>query len=267
MIKTIRRSFTDIRNYWEYIIFAAKAELKNEVAGSFLGWIWWILDPLFFMLVYTFVVQFVFERGGQDFPIFVFVGLTAWNFMNNTVTSSVRIIFSFRAIISKVYLPKFVLILVRMYKNLIKMVISFILVFILMGFFNISYSWKIIYILPIILINIITTFAVSLLVAHIGVFISDSANIVNVIMRFLFYVSGVLYSITDRLPPLYQKLIFLFDPIAYVIQAYRDVILYHSFPNIYYMIYWFIVGIIASIFFLSIMYRYENTYVKVVQNG
>lgn len=267
MKKTIIRFFTDIRNYWEYITFAAKAELKDEVAGSFLGWIWWILDPLFFMLVYTFVVQFVFQRGGQDFPIFVFIGLTAWNFMNNTVTSSVQIIFSFRAIISKVYLPKFVLILVRMYKNLIKMGISFILVFILMRFFNIAYSWQIVYIIPIILINIITTFAISLFVAHVGVFITDSANIVNVILRFLFYVSGVLYSITDRLPPLYQKLVLLTDPIAYVMQAYRDAIMYHRFPNFHYMIYWFVLGIVGCIVFLHIMYRYENTYVKVVQNG
>jgi ABC-type polysaccharide/polyol phosphate export permease len=267
MIKTIKRFITDIKNYWEYIIFAAKSELKNEVAGSFLGWIWWILDPLFFMLVYTFVVQFVFDSGGQDFPIFVFIGLTAWNFLNSTVTNSVRIVYSFRAIISKVYLPKFVLILVRMYKNLIKMGISFILVLILMGFFNISYSWKIIYIIPVVLINIVTTFAISLFVAHVGVFISDSANIVNVVLRFLFYVSGILYSITDRLPPLYQKLIFLTDPIAYVIQAYRDVIMYQQFPNVMYMIYWFVIGIIGSIIFLHIMYKYENTYVKVVQNG
>lgn len=267
MIKTIKRFITDIHGYWEYIVFAAKAELKNEVAGSFLGWIWWILDPLFFMLVYTFVVQFVFERGGQDFPIFVFIGLTAWNFLNNTVISSVRIIYSFRAIISKVYLPKFVLILVRMYKNLIKMGISFILVLILMGFFDISYSWKIIYIIPVILINIITTFAISILVAHIGVFISDSENIVNVILRFLFYVSGILYSITDRLPPIYQKFIFFSDPIAYVIQAYRDVIMYQRFPNVYYMIYWFVLGLVGCVVFLSVMYKYENTYVKVVQNG
>ena len=118
--KTIIRFYRDLRKYWEYITFAAKAELKDEVAGSFLGWIWWILDPLFFMLVYTFVVQYVFHSGGKDFPIFVFIGLTAWNLFNNTIISSVKIISSYRAIISKVYLPKYVLILVRLYKNIIK---------------------------------------------------------------------------------------------------------------------------------------------------
>lgn len=257
----------DIKKYWEYIVFASKAELKNEVAGSFLGWIWWILDPLFFMLVYTFVVQFVFERGGSDFPIFVFVGLTAWNFMNNTVISSVQIIVSFRGIISRVYLPKYVLILVRMAKNLIKMGISFCLVLILMPFFNIDFSWKLIYILPVILVQVLTTFAISVIVAHIGVFISDAVNIMNVILRFLFYVSGVLFAIGDVIPEPFQTIMLHTNPVAFLIQAYRDIILSHQFPSVYYLGYWFGVGIILILISISIMYRYENTYVKVVQHG
>lgn len=267
MKKTINRFFTDIRNYWEYISFTAKAELKSEVSGSFLGWIWWILDPLLFMMVYTFVVSFVFKSGGKDFPIFVFVGLTAWNFINNTITNSVKIIVSFRSIISKVYLPKFVLILVRMYKNLIKLGISFILVFVLMIFFNVDYSWKLVFLLPIVIVHIITTFAISVFVAHIGVFIADSVNIVQVILRFLFYVSGTLYSIADRIPEPFQTIMLHTNPIASIIQEYRNVIMYQSYPSLYYLVYWLVIGIFLSLAGLSLMYRYENTYVKVVQNG
>jgi len=265
--KTTVRFFRDIKKYWEYITFAAKAELKDEVAGSILGWVWWILDPLFFMMVYTFVVQYVFRSGGKDFPIFVFIGLTAWNLFNNTITSSVKIIFSYRAIISKVYLPKYVLILVRLYKNIIKMAISFCLVFVLMYFFKVKYSWQIIYIIPTLITTIIITFDISVLVAHIGVFIKDFSNIMEVILRFLFYVSGVLFSISQKLPPLYQKLVFLFDPISFMIEAYRDSIMYHHFPNWHYLVYWFVVGIIGCVLSLSIMYKYENTYIKMVQNG
>jgi teichoic acid transport system permease protein len=263
----INQFITDLKRYTEYMLFAAKSELKDEVAGSYLGMIWWILDPLFFMLVYTFVVRFIFIRGGDDFPVFVFVGLTAWNFMNNTVLSAVTIIKSFRSIITKVYLPKFILILIRIYKNLFKMGISFILVFILMYFFQIKYSWMMLLILPIILLNILLTFAISVFVAHIGVFVNDFANIVNVILRFLFYTSGILFAIKDRIPDAVQPTIFLVDPIAYIIDAYRDVIMYQHLPNLFYFLYWFVLGLVGSYFALIVMYRYENTYVKVVQNG
>ena len=266
-MKIINRFIDDTKKYGEYINFAAKAELKGEVAGSYLGWVWWVLDPLFFMLVYTFVVRFVFNSGGKDFPIFVFVGLTAWNFMNSTVSSSVTIIKSFRGIISRVYLPKYVLILVRMYKNLIKMGIAFLLVFVLMFFFNVEYSWKLIYIIPVIIVHVITTFALSIIVAHIGVFVSDFTNIMNVILRFLFYISGILFSIGDKIPDPYKTIVLLVDPIAYIIQAYRDVIMYQKFPNAYFLMYWLIIGLVTSVLFIKVMYDYENTYVKVVQNG
>ncbi len=187
--------------------------------------------------------------------------------MNNTVISSVQIIVSFRGIISRVYLPKYVLILVRMYKNLIKMGISFFLVLILMHFFNVDYSWKLIYIIPVILIHIITTFAISVFVAHIGVFISDAINIMNVILRFLFYVSGILFSISDIIPEPFSTIMLHVNPIAFIIQAYREVIMYHQFPSPYYLGYWFSMGLILSIISIWVMYRYENTYVKVVQHG
>lgn len=267
MIAFATRLKADLNKYREYIDFAAKAELKSEVAGSFLGWIWWILDPLFFMLVYTFVVRFVFNSGTRDFPIFVFVGLTAWNFMNNSVVGSVTIIKSFRAIISKIYLPKFVLILVRMYKNLIKMGVSFILIFLLMIFFRVPFSWKLIFLVPIVLVHMITTFYLSVFVAHIGVFIADSVNIVNVILRFLFYVSGVIFSISARIPEPYGKIMLHINPIASMIQEYRNVIFLQEFPSFYYLLYWLVIGVILSYLSLSIMYKFENTYVKMVQNG
>lgn len=263
----VKRFIFDIKKYWEYISYASKAELKSEVSGSFLGWIWWILDPLLFMMVYTFVVSFVFERGGNDFPIFVFVGLTAWNFMNSTVSNSVKIIVSFRSIISKVYLPKFVLILVRMYKNLIKLGISFMLVFLLMIFFRVDYSWKLIFLIPIVVVHTIVTFSISVFVAHIGVFVADSVNIVNVILRFLFYVSGILYSVAERIPEPFQTIMLHVNPIASIIQEYRNVIMYQTYPSLYYLVYWLVIGVVLSLIFLKMMYRYENTYVKVVQNG
>ena len=154
-----------------------------------------------------------------------------------------------------------------MYKNLIKMGISFILVFILMYFFNVDYSWNLIYILPVLIVQVIITLSISVLVAHIGVFVADSVNIMNVILRFLFYTSGVLYSVADRIPDPYKSIMYLIDPNSVIIEAYRDVILYHHLPNLSHLFYWFVIGILTGLYFISLMYKYENTYVKVVQRG
>ena len=61
----MNRFISDLKKYRNYTIYAAKSELKSEVANSHLSWLWWILDPLLFMIVYSFVALIVFDRGEQ----------------------------------------------------------------------------------------------------------------------------------------------------------------------------------------------------------
>ena len=49
-----------MKKYWKYAIYSSKAQLKAEVANSYLNWLWWILDPLCFMLIYVFMFGYVF---------------------------------------------------------------------------------------------------------------------------------------------------------------------------------------------------------------
>lgn len=260
----LKRAWNDIKKYWEYILFAAKSDLRMEVAGSYLSWLWWILDPIFFMLVYTFVVQFVFGSSQENFPIFVFIGLNAWQFFNNAMTTSVEIIRSFRAIFSRVYVPKYVFILVKMFRNLMKMGISFGLVFIMMLIFRIEFSFNILYVLPITVVLFLSTFAFSLIVAHIGAFITDFHNILAIGLRALFYVSGVIFSVSDRIPNPYKTIMFHVNPISIIIEQYRDAMMYQTPPNAYYLVYWTVVSLVVGIIGINIIYKYENTYVKVV---
>jgi ABC-type polysaccharide/polyol phosphate export permease len=101
----------DLKKYWRYILYSARATLKDEVANSFLNWLWWILDPLLFMLVYTFVFTIVFGRSQDYLCAFIFIGYTTWTFFNRSILNSVRTIKRYQGVLSKVYLPKFVLLL------------------------------------------------------------------------------------------------------------------------------------------------------------
>ena len=75
-----------------YAKYATKSGLKSEVASSHLSWLWWILDPILFMLVYWFIFMVIFGQKKEYFHIFVFVGLSMWNLFNKTVSGSVRIV-------------------------------------------------------------------------------------------------------------------------------------------------------------------------------
>ena len=78
----MKKFIINIKKYFNYSVYSAKSELKNEVANSYLNWFWWILDPLAFMLIYSFIVTVVFKTKQENITVFVFIGLTIWTFFN-----------------------------------------------------------------------------------------------------------------------------------------------------------------------------------------
>ena len=55
----MKRFINDTKKYWKYTLYAAKSQLKTEVANSYLNWIWWVLEPFCFMLIYAFIFGYM----------------------------------------------------------------------------------------------------------------------------------------------------------------------------------------------------------------
>ena len=48
---------------------ATEAEIKRRGANTFLGNLWWVLDPLLLMAVYVVLVTVIFNRSIPDYPL------------------------------------------------------------------------------------------------------------------------------------------------------------------------------------------------------
>ena len=152
-----------------------------------------------FMMVYSFIAIIVFSKGEKYFAAFVFIGLASWTFFSATVKQSVKIVTKNSAIVSKVYIPKYILVIIRMIANAFKMMISYILVIGMMILYQVPVSYRVLYVIPIFLTLFVLTFGVSTIMLHFGVFIEDLYNVVNVLLRLVFYMSGIFYSIHNRI--------------------------------------------------------------------
>ena len=253
-----------MKKYRWYLLYAARSELRAEVAGSYLNWIWWILEPLCYMLVYTFVVRIVFYSREDYFACFVLIGLTAWTFFNKTVQGSVNIIRKNKSMVTKVYLPKYVLVLTSMLVLAFKMLISFALIFILMGVMRVPFTLHILHVFPILLVLFTVTFGTALLFTHLGVFVRDLYQVTLVLLRLLFYMTGVFYSIPKRVPAPYGELLLRFNPMACLVEALRSALLRGAAPDYLMLLIWFAAGLALSALGIWTIYRYENSYAKVI---
>lgn len=263
-MRDIKRFIEDIKKFYNYAVYAGKAELKSEIANSHLSWLWWILDPLLFMFVYAFVALVVFGRGEQFFLVYVFIGLTTWQFFEKTVKASVKIVSANSSVVSKVYIPKYILILIRMCSNGFKMMVSFSLVVVLMLIYWVPVSFRILYAVPILLTMLIFTFGVSCFLLHFGVFVEDLANLVNVGLKLLFYMTGIFYNIENRLDGAYKFILLKCNPVAFLISDLRKCVIYCENPDFGFLFFWFVVSCIIAVGGVKVIYNNENSYVKVI---
>ena len=260
----MKRFIKDMRRYLPYTKYAAKSGLKSEVATSHLSWLWWILDPVLFMLVYWFIFMVIFGQKKEYFHIFVFVGLSMWNLFNKTLSGSVKIVANNRAVVTKVYIPKYILILILQAQNLFKMLISFGIVIVMMIWSRVPLSWNVFLVIPIMIDLMLLTFGVSTIFAHFGVFFSDLKNLTNVGLRVMFYMSGIFYVISDRVGPAIATLLLRVNPMGFLIDACREALIYSNTPNLWLVLLWFAVGLVLSAAGIATIYKNENNYVKVI---
>lgn len=259
----MKRFLYNIKKYFKYAVYQAKAELKSEIANSYLNWIWWFLDPICYMLIYTFIVEVVFKTSEPYFPVFVFIGLTTWDLFNRMVSGSVKVVKNNIGTINKVYVPKYIFLLSKSFVFLFKFFIAFLVIIGLMIFFKVPFTWQLLN-FPLVLITIYTvSFGMGTILLHFGVFVDDLANVTNILLRLVFYFSGIFYAISTRIQKPISTVMLIANPTAFCINQFRKIFLSGVAPNYLGLLLWFIGGIILTAIGVTLIHKYENSYAKV----
>ncbi|MBR0374879.1 MAG: ABC transporter permease [Mogibacterium sp.] len=260
----MKKFFSNIKKYNKYAIRSAKAELHSEVADSRLNWLWWVIEPFCYMLIYTFVFGVVFQNKTPYFASFVFLGITTWDYFNRTVSGSVRTIVSNRDLVTKVYIPKYILLISKTYTYLFKMGIALCIAFALMLFQRVPITWRVIFLIPIIFVLYVVTFGIGTILMHAGVGLNDLENLVRIGLRMVFYLSGVFYNIKTRLSGTLQFIVLRANPSAFLMSEMRKVCLEESLPSFEGLFIWLVIGLILCAVGIHLIHKNENSYAKAV---
>jgi lipopolysaccharide transport system permease protein len=202
--------------------------IKQAERDKFLGRIWSLLDPLAQLGIYYFMFNVVFKSRIENFVIYLFSAIIAFEFLSQSVQLGAMTIVSNRGLISEAYFPKAVLpfsVVLSKTHDFFYALLILLGIMILSGI-NITLM---IFFLPIIfLIEFLFTLGLSIISSVVGVFFRDIQNILGLIFRILFYLSGTMYDIS-RLPEDFQP-VFKLNPIYIFYESYRSILLYGKLP-------------------------------------
>lgn len=254
-----------IRNllkYREYILYYSKILLKTRVAGSYLGFLWLYIDPLMFMLIYTFVVQVVFQSKMENFHVFVLIGLTSWNLFSRSVLMGSTSITRNKGIFEQVYFHKFVYPTVYVLAYLYEFLISFGLIFAIMAVSKIPFTIHLAEVPAVLVTQLLFTYGCTLIVSHIGVYLFDLRNVLDFTLRFLFYFTPIMWSF-DKLK-IKAAWILKLNPMAVIIGSYRSCIFYGKSPVYSYLL---IISVFSCVLIeigYHLISRHEDTYARMM---
>ncbi|UOE93828.1 ABC transporter permease [Alkalihalobacillus sp. LMS39] len=249
----------------DLLIYLVKSGLKAEHRNSYLGYFWWLLDPLLNVVVYYFLVTYILNRGSEDYnyAVFLVIGLVAWRWMNTTVTTSAKAILKYSSIINQVYLPKSLFPLAMSFTQAYNFLFGLIVVGLFLLFNQVLPDWHIVYLPLILFVQLLFLSAVSLGVAYMCVFVRDIDNILSHIMRLFFYASPIIWD-SERILGRFDNLAWVvqYNPVAIIIESYRAVIMFNGNPQFTGL---FVIGVASIAVIAFLLHYYSKNEHKIIK--
>jgi lipopolysaccharide transport system permease protein len=215
----------------ELLITWTVRDFKVRYSQSILGATWAILQPLSLMVIFSIIFS-VFLRvptDGIPYPVFAYTALLPWTFFANSLTFAIPSLVANMNLVSKIYFPREVLPLSAILVGLVDFTVASSVFVLLLLFYRVPVGWAILLVPPVLLIQIILTFGVSLLASAVNVFYRDVRFVIPLALQIWMYLSPIIYpvsAIPEKLRPLY-----FLNPMAVLIDTYRRLILFNQLPD------------------------------------
>ena len=216
--------------YRELIRIMTISELKVKYQSSILGFTWSLLNPLLMMLVLYFVFSNIFKATQNNFALYLLIGIVSWRFMANGTSSSITSVVGKPSLVTKVHIPRQVLVLSTVLASFISSILEFVVLVPLLFILGVGLSPNILLFPVVHLIFFMMVYGISLILAALYVYYRDLNQIWDVIIQMGFFLSPIVYPLST-VPPEYLRY-YMLNPVTVMIQMYRDVLLYHNAPTL-----------------------------------
>jgi len=218
----------DLIGMWhhrEMLLLLAQRDIKVRYKQTFLGVLWAVLQPLGPMLVFTLIFTRFFKApaGPVPYALFVLSGLVPWTYFSTGIGNAGNSVVSQAGLVSKVYFPRIILPSATTLAGLVDFLVGCGLLVVLMFFFHMPFSWRLL-LLPVVMLLLAgLVFAIGLNMAALNTVYRDIRQALPLLLQLWLFLTPVIYA-REVVPPEWQWLLYL-NPVTGLIEAFRAVFL------------------------------------------
>ena len=241
----------------KYLIMEmAKRDVLASYTGSFLGFFWAFINPLFMISILWFVFSVglrMIPSGNVPFVVFLVAGISIWNIFSETISLSTDIIISNSHLVKKVVFHLSILPIVKLVALFVSHIIFLIMLMILILLHGMPFSVYWFQALYYFAAMSVLALGLSWFLSSINIFVRDTSQIVKIILQFGFFGTPIIWDI--GIMPEKIQFIIKFNPMYYIVQGYRDSFIYfvpfwkHPELTLYYWTVAFIFFVIGALTF------------------
>lgn len=245
-----RNIFYFLNELWDkraLITILIRYNVLSRYSQAWLGILWIILIPLSTSLILAFIFSTIFRAfpiGDVSFVAFFLSALTFYAAFNQGLSASTGSISDLSGLINQVYFPREVLIFVKLGEALVDLSFGFASMLLINAVVGVLPNPNYIYLPFLVLIQMTMTLGLMFFIGYLSVIIKDIPQLVGVLLQLLFYSVPILYPI--YILPESLSFFVLINPLANLIDAYREIILYNRPPQILMLYYPTVVALIIG---------------------
>ncbi len=217
-----------IKQAIELVDIQARMSLKAEASRLYLSYLWWILEPLLFVLVFYLVFEILLNFGRENFLLFLICGKIPFLWFSKSVTLASNSIVQNKGLIGQIDMPKALFPYVSIQESLYKQWVVFLVMFGVVIVYGYLPEWNWLWLIPLIIVQYGFIVVCSLIGAFFVSFVSDFRMLITMGMMFLMFASGIFWDINAIQDLQLRELVLVCNPIAFFIDGYRQVLMEQS---------------------------------------
>lgn len=256
-------NFRELWAYRELLYFLTWRDIKLRYKQTVLGFAWAILQPFLMMVVFSlfFGALLHVPTGGIPYPLFNYAAMLPWTLFAQGITRSSESLVGNVNMVQKVYFPRLVMPLSGILAPVVDFAIAFVILLGMMFFYGYPPDIRILWLLPFIVLALLTALGVGLWLSAMNVKYRDVRYVIPFLVQLWLFASPVVYS-ASLVPQRFQA-IYGLNPMAGVIEGFRWAILGTEPPS---SLIWvsFIITIVILISGVFYFRRNERTFADVI---
>lgn len=241
--------------YFLLIDTLARFTLKADARRYFFGYLWWVLEPLIYVLVFYLVFQQLLGTRQPDFLAFLVVGKLTFIWFSKSVNQAANSLLLARGLIAQRDMPKVIFPLAVLHEGFYKQlpVFGLMLVYVMVSGYGAHSGW--LWLLPLVVTQYLVIVVCSLIGSLLVCLQRDFVIMINLGMVLMLFISGIFWDVNAIQDPVKVHWLMTLNPLAFLIDGYRSVLMYGSAPDAVHLLALGLGALVAAMFVAALYQR------------